>query len=63
MDHGKFNIKLKTFNYYEEKYNQKLLESNCLLQPLNVLCGGCTHHHYPRVPLNIQASRQQTLHQ
>ena len=41
MDAPKHDVKYKTFTDYDQKYNQKLKEPYCLIQPLNLLCGGC----------------------
>lgn len=34
-------VKYKAFAYYKQKYHRNLNETNSLIEPLNLLCGGC----------------------
>ena len=40
-DASKLSTKYKPFQYYQEKYFHRLREPNSLIEPLNMLCGGC----------------------
>lgn len=35
------SLKYKPFKFFHDRYNRKLNEPNSLIEPLNLLCGGC----------------------
>lgn len=43
-NNNKIEPKLQKFKKYTEKYLKNLSDPNCLIDPLNNLCGGCNYN-------------------